>query len=149
MDILTSSSLQSCIEEAIALMPSPHFFPPREGKTSLFLDATKIHLKDSTFKPIYAFVVEYHRRALVFDCSRLDKKQRDTFEVKEEDCKRANTKPLFFDSKNRIQINSHLPLRLGFWTISMTNPFHNHEMHPDPFCFIQHKHGDSSRANTV
>lgn len=111
-----------------------------------------MRLQDYAFTQRFALVIKENDKqckTVLFDYLRHHKKQRNISKIKEKDRKRPNTKAFFLKFKYKILISSPLPPRPEVWTITITYAKHNHEMNPDPFCFIQNRDKNQYQDNTV
>ena len=133
---------------ALALIPSTHKLPPRDGEVTDSKVAAHLRLQNWAFTQGFAVVLNHGetkaREQHVFLCTRHSKKTRDTrknTEVTEsgevkDNRKRPNTHTNWNKCPYKIKLRYYK--RAAEWRLTIIDDHHNHAMLNDPFQLPEH-----------
>ena len=144
-----SLSLETRLQNALALLPPSHRLPPQENESFGSWEDGKTRLQDYAFTQGFALVTETNnkkRQVVILECTRHHSKERNTRKLGEKDRKRKNTKVAFNDCRYRLKLKRDED---ETWRLYIINPDHNHEMARDPFSFKEHQTRDPERATAL
>ena len=150
IDSAMALSLETRLQNALALLPPSHRLPPQENESFGSWNEGKTRLQDYAFTQGFALVTETNDKKnhiVILECTRHHKKERNTRKLEEKDRKRKNTKVAFNDCKYRLRLKRNKEDET--WRLYIVNPDHNHEMARDPFSFKEHQTRDPERATAL